>query len=103
MNGCTRAGATDMTGMAAVDADAWALNHAMCIVVDVGTIVTWTGDFQTHPLVGGVTPTTDDASPITKASESNGATAVTFDTMGAYPYFCTVHKAGMQGVVYVAE
>lgn len=100
VNGCTRATATDMTGMATVGL-AWSLPHAACTIVSAGTTVTWTGDFSLHPLTGGVTPTVDPSSAISMATPSGNELAVTFASAGTFPYFCTVHNAGMQGVIYV--
>ena len=100
LNGCTRADAEDMTGMANVMLT-WSNPHSECIVVDAGTVVTWTGDFAFHPLAGGETPTVDDASPITMSDQTGDSASVTFDAGGEYPYFCTVHTSAMQGVVYV--
>lgn len=80
---------------------AWTLPHQRCIAVSVNTTVTWTGDFGFHPLDGGETPTTDPTSPITVANPADGSTSVTFTAAGVYPYFCTIHGASMQGVVYV--
>lgn len=106
IHGCTPDAAMDMTGMAAVnitDIDAWQVPHNACIRISVGTEVTWEGNFSVHPLVGGVTPNEDAASPITEA-EANvglGSATVTFDDVGSYPYFCEVHINSMFGVVYV--
>lgn len=79
----------------------WTFPHQRCISVPVNTTVTWTGDFTFHPLDGGETPTTDATSPITIANPAQGSTSVTFTSAGVYPYFCTIHAASMQGVVYV--
>ncbi len=93
--------ATDMTGMAMVELT-WELVHQQCILVDAGTTVRWDGDLRAHPLVGGVTPTADAASPITQAGGVAGMMVdVTFPAAGEYPYFCGLHLAAMQGVVYV--
>ncbi|MCB9787698.1 MAG: hypothetical protein H6744_13530 [Deltaproteobacteria bacterium] len=106
LNGCTMAEATDRTGESAVsltDISAWTLPHKACIIVDEGTVVTWSGNFTFHPLTGGETPTPDATSPITIAGPGTGTTdiAVTFTTAGSYPYYCLVHLSSMQGVVYV--
>ena len=98
--------ATDLTGQANVtitDTAAWKVQHKACIMVDAGTKVTWKGDFQFHPLAGGVSPTKDAASPITKAGPGSGMTpvVVTFDKAGDFPYFCGIHTSSMKGVVYV--
>lgn len=106
VHGCTRDAATDMTGMAAVTLSGpatWSFGHHACIRVSTGTAVTWEGDFSVHPLIGGITPTMDAASPVTLAGPGSGATpvVVTFGTAGDFPYFCGVHTASMTGVIYV--
>jgi plastocyanin len=100
VNGCTLADATDMTAHNAVELT-WSLPHHECTLIAAGTTVTWTGNFAVHPLVGGVTPTTDPASPISTAAPANGQESVVFSQAGDYPYFCTVHLASMEGVIYV--
>jgi plastocyanin len=98
VNGCSLATAEDMTGMEPTLT--WDFGHQSCIIVSVGTRVTWEGDQGLHPLVGGVSPTVDAGSPIADAMTAGTTTTVTFDTAGDYPYFCNAHT-NMQGVVYV--
>lgn len=100
LNGCTRETAEDLTAQAAVDLE-WTLTHQECVVVAVGTVVTWTGDFSFHPLAGGETGTEDASSPITTSDQTGDSASVTFDAAGEFPYFCTVHSSSMQGVIYV--
>jgi plastocyanin len=100
VNGCSADMAEDMTGMPMVSLD-WALGHKKCITVDVGTAVTWNGNFVSHPLSGGSPGSPDAASPITTSDQSGMAATVTFSAAGEFPYYCTVHNMGMQGVVYV--
>jgi len=100
INGCTLAAADDSTGMAAVSIT-WSSPHQACTRVDVGTAVTWNGDFGFHPLVGGEPPTTDATSPITGNTPAGNMTTVTFATAGTYPYFCDIHNGTLQGVIYV--
>lgn len=100
INGCTLAAADDSTGMTTVSIT-WSSPHQACTRVDAGTAVTWNGDFAFHPLVGGEPPTTDTASPITGNTPAGGMTTVTFATAGTYPYFCDIHGATLQGVIYV--
>lgn len=106
VNGCTEASAMDLTGMATVsltDIDGWSVPHALCVIVDAGTVVSWTGNFTFHPLAGGVTPTPDAASVITAAGPGTGMETIsaTLSDAGDFPYFCTIHEAAMQGVIYV--
>lgn len=100
IHGCTSTSADDMTGMATVDLN-WVMNFSSCIRISSGTTVNWNGNFNSHPLDGGVSPTTDDNSPITMASPQGGMTSVQFDNAGAFPYFCSIHTGTMTGVVYV--
>lgn len=100
VNGCTLADADDETGSATVDLE-WTLTHQECIRVAVGTTVTWTGAFTTHPLKGGESPDIDASSPITESDQTGADASVTFDTAGEFPYFCNVHFGSMQGVIYV--
>jgi len=106
VNNCTELTATDLTGQATVDIgeiSAWGFNHSACIMVSEGTIVTWQGNFTTHPLGGGEAPTANAASPITIAGPGTGSSQVdvTFANTGDYPYYCLAHTTGMQGVLYV--
>ena len=100
VNGCTLGGATDMTAHNVVDLT-WSLPHHQCTLIAAGTTVTWTGNFAFHPLVGGVTPTTDPSSPITTTAPVGNQETVVFSQLGDYPYFCTVHLASMEGVIFV--
>jgi plastocyanin len=108
-NGCagTSSAYTDLRGQASVTITAnspWMVPHNACIGVSPGTQVTWQGDFGTHPLVGGVSPTTDSASPITQAdARGTDDVTITFDATAitVYPYFCEVHTTTMGGVIAV--
>jgi len=108
-NGCdgTSAAYTDLRGQTSVtitDISAWGDPHNACIGVSSGTEVIWEGNFDTHPLVGGVEPTTNSDSPITQANASGTApVAITFTAtqIAVEPYFCTAHPATMGGVIAV--
>ncbi len=78
-----------------------------CITVAAGQSVTFTGDFSTHPLAPGSSPTAADAgspgNPIPR-QDTNAvpSVSVTFARAGDYPYYCAYHyAAGMTGVVRV--
>jgi len=106
INGCEGSSADKRTGLTAVtitDTSAWEVPHSACIIVSQGTAVTWQGDFDEHPLVGGVSPATNPTSPITEAGSTSGSddATITFSATGRFPYFCDVHKNTMLGVVYV--
>ena len=108
-NGCagTSSAYTDLRGQASVTittGSPWTDPHNACIGVSPGTQVTWQGDFDPPPLVGGVSPTTDSGSPITQEDASGvGEAAVVFNatTITVYPYFCEVHTTNMGGVIAV--
>lgn len=77
----------------------------MCLVVSLGTTVTFEDDFATHPLVGGEIVdgrgVPDPASPIPPTS-SGSSIVVTFDTPGLYGYYCVNHVTlGMAGAIRV--
>lgn len=106
LNGCTEENATDLTSQSTVnmaDTSPWAGGHSACIIVSANTTVTWAGNFSSHPLIGGMTPTENTTSPITIAGPGVGTStvAVNFVNTGDYPYFCRIHTSSMQGVVYV--
>ena len=113
INGCdgTSAAYTDLRGQASVTITAnspWVDPHNACIGVSTGTDVIWVGNFETHPLVGGVNGTEDSTSPITEADPiGTGDTATTTvnfeatDEITVEPYFCTAHPATMDGVIAV--
>ncbi len=100
VNGCDISTAEDHTTEDVIDLT-WTFPHQECIRVHANATVRWSGSFGFHPLVGGVTPTTDATSPITASDQSGAIASVTFGTAGEYPYFCTAHLSAMQGVVYV--
>ncbi len=107
VNGCTKAMAADKTAVGMTfevsSIQPWALTHQACVRVKVGTTVSWKGDFATHPLSGGPVGMPDAASPITVAAKTvtgMGTVSAKLDNAGAYPYYCTIHLASMQGVVY---
>ncbi len=115
LNNCTFEGAEDLTGSATVtitdSGNDWRVPHQRCIVVDVGTTVTWEGDFGAHPLDGGrgrvgtVPQEEDPSSPIDVAGQGVGAGTpsidVTFSAAGDFGYYCGIHISSMLGVVYV--
>ena len=64
VNGCDISTAEDHTTEDVIDLT-WTFPHQECIRVHANATVRWSGSFGSHPLVGGVTPTTDATSPIT--------------------------------------
>lgn len=75
-----------------------------CISVKTGTMVTWMGDFTSHPLRPSTRGTTGN--PIMATSSGTTAT-FTFGSVGFFPWFCNFHGtdqgSGMSGVVQVTN
>lgn len=77
-----------------------------CVLVSIGTTVTFNSNFGNHPLYGGTvsggTATIDPASPIGAHGSGSVPVAVTFDQLGEFPFFCDFHfQDGMMGSVLV--
>ena len=103
INGCTRATANDLTAAGATRTIATVgLSYApRCVRIKAGQSVTWSSDFQVHPLQGGtVADGPQAASPI--GLTSSGTTKViAFPTAGVYGYYCVVHTTLMMRAIYV--
>jgi len=98
VNDCTIETAVDRSNEAEVVLQ-WSNPHHQCVIISPGTTVTWNGNFNFHPLGGGVSPVTDNTSPISSADDQGGS--VVLNEVGDYPYFCEVHTSTMTGVIYV--
>jgi hypothetical protein len=99
VNGCTIDTAENHLGEMQVFLT-WSNPFQRCIRIGSGSLVTWSGSFANHPLAGGVAPTVDAGSPITQSDQSGMSASVSF-MLGVYPFFCQIHTATMQGVIYV--
>jgi plastocyanin len=110
VNGCTRATAMDLRGTASTSVafgGALGISYSpRCIVVSVGTGVTFNGSFGGHPLEGGtvvgvsLVPAT--SGPFIPATVSGTTRTFTMGAAGTFPYYCQFHGgSGMSGVVYV--
>jgi plastocyanin len=109
INGCMRATALDMTSSAAaiVTFGTGGLTYTpACIVVSVGTSVTFNGNFSFHPLQGGTVvagvlmPAT--SGPFVPATSTGTTRTFVMTSAGTFPYYCAFHGGfGMAGVVYV--
>jgi plastocyanin len=76
-----------------------------CLKVPLGTLVTFNGNFVTHPLEPSATRGLVAESPIT-ATSSGSSRAFMFRGTGFFAYYCSVHGpsdtgAGMAGVIWV--
>jgi len=98
VHGCTIEQAQDRTNENVVVLS-WSNPHHQCVLISPGTTVTWSGNFNFHPLGGGVSPITDPSSPISSADDQGGS--VVLNDVGDYPYFCEIHTSTMTGVIYV--
>jgi plastocyanin len=95
-NTCTAASATATNSVVASD---YAFSPS-CIMVAVGSTVTWTNSSQTaHTVTRTSSPESFDL-PL----PAGGTVTHTFATAGTYPYFCTPHESlGMTGTVIVGS
>ncbi|EYF01343.1 Hypothetical protein CAP_8385 [Chondromyces apiculatus DSM 436] len=112
VNGCTIDTATDMTNSAAVSiafgGAAGQTYNPKCLLVAAGTVVTFNGSFQNHPLQGGEvengTSTPATTGPFAQVTNTGTTKAFTLDAAGTYPYYCVPHAAnGMNGAIYVQQ
>ena len=75
-----------------------------CMIITAGQSVTFSGDFTSHPLVGGEYMGTGGSKPNPVPSKSTGTdnAVVAFPTRGLYPYYCNFHaSSGMTGAIWV--
>lgn len=77
-----------------------------CLRVSAGTEVTFVGEFDHHPLAGGVVvdgvATLDPASPFFPTTSTGSSKPFVLDTPGTYGFYCTIHvEVGMVGAVFV--
>jgi plastocyanin len=75
-----------------------------CLTVSAGQTVTFSGNFDAHPLRPGAgvgTDNGDSPNPV-PALDSGTSAQIAFPSAGFYPYFCLVHvNRGMVGTVQV--
>ena len=100
VHNCTIEQAEDFTNEAEIELQ-WFNPHHRCVLISPGTEVTWSGNFSSHPLTGGVSPDTDFLSPISSAVDLGGS--VVLNNEDDYPYFCEIHNNTMTGVIYVRD
>lgn len=105
--GCNKTTKTDSADNAAIPSQATTPENVVTIqgfsfqpatiTVKKGTTVTWTNNDPTNHTVTG-----DTGGPASDQFRKGESYAFTFDTVGEYPYHCTLH-ATMKGTVVVTE
>jgi plastocyanin len=104
---CARATATNLKAQGSPTVDFEPFQYIpRCVLISAGQTITFTGDFSSHPLVGGTAEgafkTPDPSSPI---GTTNGGISkpVQFTSAGTYPFYCDQHGLtyAMTGVVFV--
>ena len=107
LNGCTASAFVDRSNgnRTIVFGSAVGLKYSpSCMIITAGQAVTFSGDFASHPLVGGEYMGTGGPTPNPVPSKSAGTdnAVVTFTKAGLYPYYCNFHaSSGMTGAVWV--
>ena len=112
VNGCDATHATDLRGETDVTVQFGVgvdiFDYAPeCIIVTPGTRVTFSGSFQTHPLVGGqIVGAAAEPDPTSPFGRTDSGSMRTFelDAPGTYGYYCDAHGVAlhMWGAVIVA-
>lgn len=106
VNGCDSSMAIDKTSDATTTISFAGIEYTpRCVRVHAASMVVFSGNFATHPLMGGTvngsTATPDSASPLPPTSAGSEVT-VTLAKAGAVPYYCTAHaSSGMIGAIFV--
>jgi plastocyanin len=77
-----------------------------CFIVSPGTQVTFSGEFDQHPLVGGDVSmgmkVPDPSSPIGGPTSNGTSKTVMLQTAGTFPFYCDIHAlVGMKGAAFV--
>lgn len=99
VNGCNRVFAMDLRGTSLVEVrlegiKSLSLDFAPeCILVSPGTVVRFTGPFESVPLVGGVAPNPAPDGPFATATTTGSSKDVAFPDPGTFPYFALGHTA----------
>jgi plastocyanin len=106
VNGCDSSMAIDKTNDATTMISFAGIEYTpRCVRVHAGSNVVFSGNFTSHPLVGGTvngsTGTPDTSSPLPD-TRSGSEVMVTLSKVGAVPYYCTAHvSSGMMGAIFV--
>jgi len=106
-HGCTRAISQDLTGNPSPTVTFADFQYVpRCMIIHAGQTITFNGDFDRHPLVGGsfatVTPMPDPSSPIGSTGSGTSKSAM-FPSAGTFPFYCAAHgfEYAMTGAVFV--
>jgi plastocyanin len=111
VNACHPDSATDMRGQMQVTVRfGGALGFSYdpaCFRVSPGTQVTFSGEFDQHPLVGGEVSggmkVPDPSSPFGGPTSSGTSKTVMLQATGTFPFYCNIHALiGMKGAAFVA-
>lgn len=75
-----------------------------CVLIEAGETVTWSGNFQHHPLAGGYYKDggPQEGNPIPTVTSGTTPVVVEFPEAGAWGYYCIAHQPPMAGAVFVA-
>ncbi len=110
VNGCDLATATDMTASATTTVTFANGNFTYapkCLKVKQGTVITFTGSYGSHPLLGGVVAggaaTPAGSGPFVPVTNTGTTKDFTMTATGTFPYYCTAHAVSqsMYGTVFV--
>ena len=79
-----------------------------CVRIKSGTTIIFSGNFASHPLVGGevigTTGTPDRGSPIPETSTGSELKFTLMSIPNVYPYYCTAHvSSGMMGAIFIEK
>ena len=111
VNGCEPTSATDLRGRPQVTVHfggALGLRYQpACFQVSPGTQVTFSGEFDQHPLVGGAISgggkMPDPSSPFDGPTSTGTSKTFTLPVAATLPFYCDVHAlVGMKGAAFVA-
>jgi plastocyanin len=110
VNGCDMTTATDYTMMAPPPitfANGNFTYAPKCIKVKAGAMLTFNGNFVSHPLLGGVVAggmaIPAMSGPFVPVTSTGTTKTFTMSSVGTFPYYCVAHAVSqnMDGVVFV--
>jgi len=112
VNACDPAAASDLRGRSQVTVHfGGALGtryEPACFQVSPGTQVTFMGEFDQHPLVGGAVTgggkMPDPSSPFDGPTSTGASKMFILSVAGTFPFYCDIHALiGMKGAVFVSS